>query len=85
MDDAPIPEQVLLDAAVLDVQRAEARLSPLLAELSTATRQGNADRIAAAALEAQHLGDALAGALSRVFSRAAALSAQQFDTATPVP
>ncbi len=71
--------RILLDSALLDVMRAQARLEPLLTELSTAARHGNPDRIGNAAYDAQTAGDALTYALSAVFARAAELSARMFD------
>ena len=68
-----------LDAAILDVMRAEAALGPLLAELAAAARHGNPDRIGAVANDAQVVGDRLADALSRVFARAGEVSAAMFD------
>ena len=68
-----------LDLALLDVMRAQAALAPRLAELASAARHGNTDRVGNAAYDAQRAGDALSSALSRVFAHAAELSAALFE------
>lgn len=72
-------DRSFLDAAILEVMRAEAALASLLTELVSAARNGNPDCIGAAAFEAQTAGDLLASSLSRVFAKASEASAEMFD------
>lgn len=68
-----------LEAALVDVLRAEAAIAPLLAELAALARKEDADRIGAVAYAARVWGDGLTDALSQVFAAAGEVSASAFD------